>query len=109
MTRTCAICAVELRPDNQTQTCTEDKLLLQSDFYDDRELWVPVAGFDGYEISSQGRVRSIDRIVIHKDGSRHQYLGQLIKLWPQQRSGYLQVTFGRRGTHRVNRLMLSIA
>ena len=39
------------------QTCAECKLLLQNGYYDDREVWVPVVGFDGYEISDQGRVR----------------------------------------------------
>jgi hypothetical protein len=40
-----------------TQTCAECKLLLQNGYYDDREVWVPVVGFDGCEISDQGRVR----------------------------------------------------
>jgi hypothetical protein len=39
------------------QTCAECKLLLQNGYYDDRDVWVPVVGFDGYEISDQGRVR----------------------------------------------------
>jgi hypothetical protein len=30
---------------------------LQNGYYDDREVWVPVVGFDGCEISDRGRVR----------------------------------------------------
>lgn len=47
------------------------------------EIWKPVVGFEGlYEVSDQGRVRSLDRIVIlhRKDGPRPwRYRGRLLK------------------------------
>ena len=41
----------------------------------DSEIWKPIEGFEGYEVSSAGRVRSVDRIIkcanrffVHKKG-----------------------------------------
>ena len=32
------------------------------------EIWKPIVGFEGYEVSDQGRVRSLDRTVLRRDG-----------------------------------------
>ncbi|MPS58896.1 MAG: hypothetical protein E2594_17260 [Pseudomonas sp.] len=35
------------------------------------EQWLPVLGYEGlYEVSNQGRVRSLDRVVVDKNGAR---------------------------------------
>lgn len=35
------------------------------------EKWLPVVGYEGlYEVSNEGRVRSLDRIVVDKNGTR---------------------------------------
>lgn len=55
------------------------------------EVWRPVVGYEGYyEVSSAGRVRSVDRIVaVHKKG-RRRIKGHLLKPCPTSR-GYLAV------------------
>jgi len=51
------------------------------------EQWRPVAGYEGlYEVSDQGRVRSLTRIV---SGKRFQ--GKLLNPYAGGRKGYLQV------------------
>lgn len=58
------------------------------------EIWKPIVGYEGYyEVSSLGRVRSVDRIVT--DGSRRR--GRLRKLVPigVDRQQYLSVVLSR--------------
>ena len=44
------------------------------------ENWKPVKGFEGiYEVSDLGRVRSIDRIVVHKTGRAVPVKGRIMK------------------------------
>lgn len=46
---------------------------------DATERWLPVVGFEGvYEVSNQGRVRSLDRTVVTKAGPRR-YRGKMLK------------------------------
>ena len=45
------------------------------------EVWKPVAGYEGqYEVSSQGRVRSIDRTTVRKNGMVAHHKGRLLKM-----------------------------
>lgn len=49
--------------------------------FDDSERWLPVVGYEGsYEVSSAGRVRSVDRISPFSDGRAARYEGQELKL-----------------------------
>lgn len=70
------------------------------------EQWAPVVGYEGrYEVSDQGRVRSIDRVTSH--GRRRR--GQLLKQIPHMR-GYLLVNLWRDNSARlwlVHRLVLA--
>ena len=45
------------------------------------ETWLPVAGYPDYEVSDQGRVRSLDRWVKFADGRGRTALGQVLKPW----------------------------
>lgn len=45
----------------------------------DNESWAPVPGYEGqYEVSDQGRVRSLDRTISHPDGAK-QISGQILR------------------------------
>lgn len=44
-----------------------------------QEQWLPVAGYEGtYEVSNQGRVRSLDRIRVSKNGRRRPFKGTVL-------------------------------
>jgi NUMOD4 motif/HNH endonuclease len=75
------------------------------------ECWLPVVGYEGlYEVSDQGRVRSLDRIVIKTNGRSMSCPGRLIK---QQRQpwGHLKVRIydaaSEGHTHQVHVLVLT--
>lgn len=46
---------------------------------DATERWAPVPGFPGYEVSDQGRVRSLDRTVHYRDGRTFRYPQRLLR------------------------------
>jgi hypothetical protein len=61
------------------------------------EIWKSVRGFDGYEVSNLGRVRSIDRVskqIRYGKKSEVFFRGKIIRLSTNQR-GYLQVCLWR--------------
>ena len=75
------------------------------------ETWKPVVGWEGfYEVSDQGRVRSLDRTVIFKDGRTRTWRRATRKLQPDS-SGHLNVMLqkdGKTGTgYRVHRLVMA--
>ena len=44
------------------------------------ERWLPVVGFEGYyEVSDQGRVRSLDRVVVEKSGVSRGLKGRVLR------------------------------
>ena len=44
------------------------------------EQWVPVKGYEGYyEVSNQGRVRSVTREVYHGNGTNRKAYGRIIR------------------------------
>lgn len=78
----------------------------------ENEKWKPVVGWEGlYEVSDQGRVRSLDREV--ETSNRHgpcvqKLKGRELKPWAV-RTGHLQVNLSRKGqvsAHYVHRLVL---
>ena len=55
------------------------------------EVWLPIAGYEGsYEVSNYGRVKSLSRISIRKDGIIHSLKEQIRKL-PIRSYGYRTV------------------
>lgn len=73
------------------------------------ELWKPVVGFEGmYEVSSLGRVRSLDRVLV-SEGARRGYprkvKGRLLML-QRHSGGYVQVSLGESGVRLVHALVL---
>lgn len=71
------------------------------------EDWKPIVGFSGYEVSNFGRVRSLDRIITRKDGTKQFCEGIIMKQTPDK-DGYLRLTLrkqGKRHSKRVHRLV----
>lgn len=48
------------------------------------ELWFPLEGYEGYEVSTLGRLRSLDRYVDHKDGTQSFRAGVIRKPFVNQ-------------------------
>lgn len=75
------------------------------------EIWRPIKGYEGfYEVSNRGRVRSVDRWVIGKDGKRYLFKGRILKP-ARNKWGYLCATLHRDGkarTFKVHRLVLEV-
>jgi len=66
------------------------------------EIWLPVE--EGYEVSSNGRVRSLDRKISYKDGRVGNFRG--VDLNPARgKNGYLTVTVGKFRRVLVHRLV----
>ena len=66
------------------------------------EIWRPVKEYEGYyEVSNLGRVRSIDRVVVDKNGRQQFKKGTILKYRPD-RQGYIVValSINRHYTHK---------
>jgi hypothetical protein len=64
-------------------------------------MWKEVAGYEGlYEVSDEGRVRSIDRVVVYPKGGKRVFFGKERKP-VSDRVGYLQVQLYVEGTHKT--------
>lgn len=70
------------------------------------ERWLAVPGYEGsYEVSDQGRVRSLDRVVHTSDGKVRLFPGVTLKT-DVQRGGYVYAKLPRAHARRVHRLVL---
>lgn len=70
------------------------------------EIWKPIPGYEGqYEVSDQGRVRSLDRTLTTKLGYQRRHKGHMIN--PRlSRRGYLRVSLTKKKDHYMHRLVL---
>uniref|UniRef100_A0AB39C660 HNH homing endonuclease n=1 Tax=Enterococcus phage PMBT56 TaxID=3229530 RepID=A0AB39C660_9CAUD len=70
------------------------------------EVWKPVVGFEShYEVSSLGRIRSLDREVYSEKGSFMRFhRGRILKL-TDKGNGYLVVNLGRGNRRHVHRVV----
>ena len=74
------------------------------------EIWVDIPEYEGlYQVSDQGRVRSLDRVVMCAGAVKGTYLsrkkGRLLRPGPSN-YGHLSVVLGRRNTRMVHDLVL---
>lgn len=61
------------------------------------EVWKPVVGYEGlYEVSDQGRVRSLDRTVTNKDGRSERHNGKILRS-QKLHNGYRELYLSRNG------------
>lgn len=66
------------------------------------EIWKPVVGFEGYyEVSNMGRVRSLDRSVIFKDGRKRLINGRVLRV-ENNNNGYQTVSLYKNGKEKRN-------
>lgn len=69
------------------------------------EIWVDIKDYEGlYQVSNQGRVRSLDREVIRADGKKKTFKGKILKLIKNKKNGYLYVSIKGK-TYLVHRLV----
>ncbi len=67
----------------------------------DDEEWLPVAGWEGfYEVSDRGRVRSLERVVRRRNGSRYRVRERVLKPAVRAADGYMHVSLSRRGAYK---------
>lgn len=73
------------------------------------EIWKPAKGFEGYlEVSTKGNVRSVDRVITVKDGSRiynKPVKGKEKAKNKNVKTGYFQIGVGHKGKITVHRLV----
>ena len=56
------------------------------------EIWKPVKGYENcYEVSDAGRIRSLDRTIVFKDGRKRKFYGQILNTQSTNNSGYITV------------------
>lgn len=71
--------------------------------------FLPVKGYEGfYEVSTDGQVRSVDRVVVGRDGASYPFKGKTLNTRPNVQVGYLQVPLWKNGKmtmHYVHRLV----
>ena len=61
------------------------------------EVWRAIPGFEGlYEASTEGRIRSLDRLITGKNGVTKKYAGRIIRPIPMNQ-GYLTVALSKDG------------
>ncbi len=73
----------------------------------ENEIWKDVVGYEGlYQVSNLGRVKSLDRVIIRKDGRKDRIKGRMLKFYNNK--GYLHVDICKNGAYKkckVHRLV----
>lgn len=70
------------------------------------ETWRPIPGWEGaYDASDQGRIRSLDRTILHRTGAKHRIRGRILKP-ATTADGYRDVILGGGKHGRVHILVL---
>lgn len=74
------------------------------------ERWLPVVGYEGYyEVSDQGRVRSLDRVILHPSKGETRRRGAIMTQHKSKSGGYPAVRLSRDGVGRVTKVHRLVA
>ena len=66
------------------------------------ERWLPVNGYEGiYEVSSHGRIRSLDRTITRSDGQVRRLKGKILSAGISQGGGYPLVSLYTQGKNQM--------
>lgn len=72
------------------------------------EMWKDIVGYEGmYQVSSAGRIRSVDRIIVYSNGRAHYYTGKILNGFVKP-DGYMAVDlyrYGKKKKFYVHRLV----
>ena len=75
-----------------------------------KEIWKPIPGYEGfYEVSSLGRIRGVDRVIVRKSGKKYPVKGAILSPSKRKQGGYLTIGLRRGGsqkTHKIHRLVM---
>ncbi len=69
-----------------------------------REQWVDIENYDGYQVSTYGRVKSLDRTVVRSDGELRRFKGKILQPHDNSR-GYLQLNLNGHKQQKIHRLV----
>src|ERR1035437_7316959 len=59
------------------------------------EIWADIKGLEGYyQVSNKERIKSLDRVIVRRDGIMCKYKSQIMKL-PVSKSGYYETELSR--------------
>lgn len=73
------------------------------------EVWKIIKGYENYyEVSNQGRIRSLDREIIYSDGRKCFIKGRIMKL-NRVPKGYLQVNLTKNGKYKTFKVHYLVA
>ena len=64
------------------------------------EIWLPIEGYDFYEVSNLGRVRRLESVVTNTNGVTRKVPGKILKL-AANKTGYLTVNLSKNGIVRT--------
>lgn len=68
------------------------------------EEWRDIPGYSGYQASTEGRIRSVDRVIVLCNGRRRPHRGRVLVQWIKK-SGHAQVAVGLRKNRDVHVLV----
>lgn len=65
-------------------------IMKQLDLFEDSEIWSDISGYEGmYQVSNQGRIRGLDRIIVQKDGKKQKIRGKIISIGIKNNGYYM--------------------
>ena len=73
------------------------------------ENWLPIEGYEGYyEISDFGRVRSLDRVIINKNGVKRPLKGMILSQ-AVDKDGYMKISLAKDGKEKEGKVHQLVA